>query len=157
VALLDETVLSVPGRCRDFWVTSPLQLEFFGDNIAGEEFFRKLDTLLIEPEKLKEVLGIYYLCLSLGFEGKYRISNFEERGRIIDNLGRQLSKVRSQKSTSLSPHGQRGILPVRGNGLKRAMVPLWVVGVVAAVILGIVWGALTLLTSNTLQAVMQNI
>jgi len=79
VALMDETVLSVPGVCRDYWFSRPLQLDLFGDNIAGEEFYNKLQKLSLEPEKKKDVLEIYYLCLSLGFEGKYRIYNAEER------------------------------------------------------------------------------
>ncbi len=45
VALMDETVMSVPGDCRNFWVTNPIQLEMYGDNLAGEEFYRKLNNL----------------------------------------------------------------------------------------------------------------
>ena len=46
VAMLDETVMSVPGECRNFWVTNPVQLQLFGDNLAGEEFYRKLEKLI---------------------------------------------------------------------------------------------------------------
>ena len=31
VALMDETVLSVPGACRDYWISRPLQLDYFGE------------------------------------------------------------------------------------------------------------------------------
>lgn len=105
VALLDETVLSSPGACRDYWITRPLQLDIFGDNIAGEEFYRKLKKLLLSPGKNLEVLEVYYLCLSLGFEGKYRISDTAERIELIQNLGQKIRSMRMSSSCGLSPHG----------------------------------------------------
>lgn len=105
VALLDETVLSSPGACRDYWITRPLQLDIFGDNIAGEEFYRKLKKLLLNPEKNLEVLEVYYLCLSLGFEGKYRICDTAERIELIQNLGQKIRSMRMNSSCGLSPHG----------------------------------------------------
>ncbi|MBD3182228.1 hypothetical protein GF312_08045, partial [Candidatus Poribacteria bacterium] len=48
---------------------SRLEQEFFGRNVAGEEFFNKLDK--IKEEKRTEVLAVYYICLVLGFEGMY--------------------------------------------------------------------------------------
>jgi type VI secretion system protein ImpK len=155
VAMLDETVLSIPGPCRDYWLASPLQLEYFGDNIAGEEFFRKLDKLLLEPDKMVQVLGLYYICLSLGFEGKYKLFNAEERVRIIDTLGRQLGKLRQQKHTSLSPHGQRVTMPAQGVRLKPGRLPLWAVGVIGAAVLVVGWVVLAVVTNGTLQKVLQ--
>lgn len=107
VGLIDETVLSIPGSCRDYWFSRPLQLDLFGDNVAGEEFFNKLQKLLLQTENKKDVLEIYYLCLSLGFEGKYKLYNAEERLGIIDDLGRKLRRTRIRSSSGLSPHGSR--------------------------------------------------
>ena len=67
IATLDETVLSIPGEARDFWIANPMQLEIFGNNIAGEEFYRKLDQLMHTPEENRNILEIYYMCLCLGF------------------------------------------------------------------------------------------
>ena len=86
IALMDETVLSVPGACRDYWISRPMQLDYFGDNVAGQEFYNKLQTLLVQPENKKDVLEVYYLCLALGFEGKYKISNAEERLAILEDV-----------------------------------------------------------------------
>ena len=107
IALMDETVLSVPGASRDYWISRPLQLDYFGDNLAGQEFFNKLQNLLLQPESKKDVLEVYYLCLSLGFEGKYKISNSDERLAIMDDLGRKLRRTRIRASSELSPHGRR--------------------------------------------------
>jgi type VI secretion system protein ImpK len=141
IALMDETVLSVPGASRDYWISRPLQLDYFGDNLAGQEFFNKLQNLLLQPESKKDVLEVYYLCLSLGFEGKYKISNSDERLAIMDDLGRKLRRTRIRASSELSPHGRR----IDSEILRRKgafLLPLWVAGAVccAAVIAG--WAAL---------------
>jgi len=129
IALMDETVLSVPGACRDYWMSRPLQLDHFGDNLAGQEFFNKLQNLLLQTDNKKDVLEVYYLCLSLGFEGKYKISNPEERLAIMDDLGRKLRRTRIRASSELSPHGRRTDSDI----LKKTGVfifPLWLTGVI---------------------------
>ncbi len=156
VALLDETVLSIPGPCRDYWISSPLQLQYFGDNLAGQEFYRRLDKMLLEAEKTREVLELYYLCLSLGFEGKYRISNAEEREQIIDNVGRTLRRTSRQKAPVLSPHGRRtrvSLAPQRGE----RVVPLWVVGAVAAGFVAAAWGLFAFMASSKATDVLSRI
>jgi type VI secretion system protein ImpK len=133
VALMDETVLSVPGACRDYWFSRPLQLDLFGDNIAGEEFYNKLQKLLLQTENKKDVLEVYYICLSLGFEGKYKISNPEERITILDDLGRKLRRTRIRSSSDLSPHGGRidnGVAPKKKSG--GFLFPIWL----SAVLIG---------------------
>ncbi len=131
VALIDETVLSVPGICRDYWFTRPLQLDLFGDNIAGEEFFNKLQKMQLEFERKKDVLEIYYLCLSLGFEGKYKLFNPEERTAIMDDLGRKLRRTRIRSSSGISPHGAR-IDNIKSRRSRGFLFPIWL----AAVLLG---------------------
>lgn len=130
VALIDETVLSVPGVCRDYWFTRPLQLDLFGDNIAGEEFFNKLQKMQLETDRKKDVLEIYYICLSLGFEGKYKIFNAEERVTIMDELGRKIRRTRIRASSGLSPHGNRMDSIKRKSG--SFLFPLWLAGVFIA-------------------------
>ena len=141
IALIDETVLSVAGICRDYWLTRPLQLEHFGDNIAGQEFYNKLQKMLLQPESKKDVLEVYYLCLSLGFEGKYKISNAEERGAIMEDLGRKLRRTRIRASSELSPHGKRAdssILKKRGLGF----FPLWLTGALSGAAVVACWAIL---------------
>jgi type VI secretion system protein ImpK len=147
VSLMDETVLSVPGTCRDFWFSRPLQLDLFGDNIAGEEFYNKLQKLLLQPENKKDVLEVFYICLSLGFEGKYKISNAEERLTILEDLGRKLRRTRIRSSSGLSPHGSRtdaGIMPQKKTG---TLFPLWIAAVLAIGVVGVSYIVLSILCS----------
>lgn len=152
VALIDETVLSVPGVCRDYWFTRPLQLDVFGDNIAGEEFYNKLNKMLLEIEAKKDVLEIYYICLSLGFEGRYKLFNAEERVSIMDELGRKLRRTRIRSSSGLSPHGSRTDFVRRK--ASTFLFPIWLAGIImgGGVVALYVW--LYLLSSSQLTGIM---
>jgi type VI secretion system protein ImpK len=147
VALMDETVLSVPGNCRDYWISRPLQLEHFGDNIAGQEFYNKLQSMLVQPENKKDVLEVYYLCLSLGFEGKYKISNAEERLGVMDDLGRKLRRTRIRASSELSPHGKRAdstMFKPKGP----FFFPLWLAGTLSGAAALACWTVLFFINSS---------
>jgi hypothetical protein len=67
VALLDQTILSQRGPARDAWIARPLQLELYGRQLAGEEFFERLDKLRQEREARIEALEVYGCCLGFGF------------------------------------------------------------------------------------------
>jgi type VI secretion system protein ImpK len=97
--------------------------------------------MLLQPESKKDVLEVYYLCLSLGFEGKYKISNAEERGAIMEDLGRKLRRTRIRASSELSPHGKRAdssILKKRGLGF----FPLWLTGALSGAAVVACWAIL---------------
>jgi type VI secretion system protein ImpK len=156
VALMDETVLTVPGACRDYWVSRPMQLDYFGDNIAGQEFYEKLQKLLLQPENKKDVLEVYYLCLALGFEGKYRISNPEERLAIMDDLGRKLRRTRIRVSAELSPHGRRA----ETSDKRRAttfLFPLWLTGVMCGCAVAAAWIVMFFVNSSALSDLLNSI
>jgi len=76
VALMDEVALRAPEPLRGYWMNQPLQLHFFGENLAGEGFFTRLDSLLADGHRLA-VLHVYQLCLLFGFQGKYGLPGGE--------------------------------------------------------------------------------
>jgi type VI secretion system protein ImpK len=73
IAFLDETVLGHANPVFRSWTGKPLQEEVFGINIGGDVFFQYLETLLAREDtaSLGEILEVYYLCLLLGFRGRY--------------------------------------------------------------------------------------
>jgi type VI secretion system protein ImpK len=69
IAWADETILKHSSwKHHAEWNTFPLQLEYFQTRNAGEEFFERLERLRPEQKDIREV---YYLCLGLGFSGRY--------------------------------------------------------------------------------------
>ena len=70
VALIDETISSSDWEHAEEWGHEPLQVHYFGQFVAGEEFFHRLDALL--QGGASELLDVYYTCLCAGFRGMYR-------------------------------------------------------------------------------------
>ncbi len=133
-SLIDETVLNTPWGSTSLWGQHSLLITFHNEAKGGERFFLILESLGREPARHLQLLEFMALCLTLGFEGKYRIM---ERGRakleeIREALFRLLRTQRGEVERELSPHW-RGIEEPRAD-LAR-YVPLWVVGVLAASLL----------------------
>jgi type VI secretion system protein ImpK len=86
IAYLDESVLNSTQPMFASWPRQPLQEEIFGDHMAGQTFFVRLDELLAErdSETLADLLEVFQLCLLLGFRGRYAAGDDGGmRGRII--------------------------------------------------------------------------
>jgi type VI secretion system protein ImpK len=67
-ALVDEAVLKSPWPHRHLWLQEQLQRSYYNTTDAGEEFFQRLSMLGLHQREAREV---YYLCLALGFTGRY--------------------------------------------------------------------------------------
>ncbi|MCL5966156.1 MAG: DotU family type IV/VI secretion system protein [Deltaproteobacteria bacterium] len=67
-AWVDEAILASGWTHRSLWQREQLQRLFYNTTDAGEEFFEKLNALGFHQKDAREV---YYLCLSLGFLGRY--------------------------------------------------------------------------------------
>jgi type VI secretion system protein ImpK len=95
VAHADELAQQKPGPLRDYWHARPLQLRYFGENVAGDGLFERLNRILQDPSRV-EALSVYHQVLAFGFEGRYAIRGGELeldmiRRRVRDNLGRLLN------------------------------------------------------------------
>ncbi|MEY4508357.1 MAG: hypothetical protein RLZZ450_479 [Pseudomonadota bacterium] len=114
--LADEVAMSSAGSLRDYWVTRPLQLTLFGENVAGERFFDHLESVRRAPAQA-DVLRVYYLCLLFGFRGRYGVRGAEvprtDLPRIDLPLTDLVDSVRAQLGRglampdALSPNGAR--------------------------------------------------
>ncbi|NRF69429.1 DotU family type IV/VI secretion system protein [Aquincola sp. S2] len=129
-ALVDEVVLTSDFRIRDEWEVRPLQLEFFGEQLAGERFFEYLDQLRQDGAPRVQVLEVYHLCLLLGFQGRYLLEGSEKLGYLTARLGEDIAHLRGRRA-AFAPHGEPPDRIV--HQLKRE-VPLWVIGAVFALV-----------------------
>jgi type VI secretion system protein ImpK len=134
VALADEVVLSRSQALRDSWAGQSLQLRYFHENVAGEAFFTRLESLRRDPRRA-EILRVYYLALLFGFQGRHRVRGGElELLRLAEDLRHDLERSHRYEAEVLSPHGERP--PEAGRSSKRAGLALWLA--VAAVALAVV-------------------
>ena len=123
-ATCDELVMSSGAQCCMTWMAAPLQMTFFGNNRAGEEFFERLAQLQLAGPKQLPVLEIYYVCLQLGFEGAYKLKGQEPLRALMVDLRGHLEELQGMPEIALSPDGA----PVSGRmATVGERLPHWVV------------------------------
>lgn len=129
-ALVDEVVLQSGFDARHAWELRPLQLELFGEQLAGERFFEHLDTLRQGGAARVQVLEVFHMALLLGFKGRYLIDGSEKLAWITARLGDEIAHLRGRRP-GFAPHAEP---PDRVVHQLRSEVPLWVVGTVFALL-----------------------
>lgn len=72
-ALADEIFLNTEWAGRETWLDVMVERQMFGTMIAGEEIFTRIDRLLASRTgNAAELATVYFMLLSLGFEGRFR-------------------------------------------------------------------------------------
>jgi type VI secretion system protein ImpK len=103
-AFLDESILNLRKPVFQEWVRKPLQEELFGRHVAGELFFQNLEKLLgrRDSEELADLLEVYYLCVLLGYLGKYSIASKGDLRALMGQTDDKIKRIRGSR-TDLSP------------------------------------------------------
>lgn len=132
--VIDEAVLNTPWGAESNWPQRTLLSTFHNETGGGEKFFLLVDKLRASPMENLNILELFYLCLSLGYEGKYK---YLPQGRdaleqVRDDLFSIIRNYRGEYERSLSPNWQ-GLGQVQ-NSLENYL-PMWVVVTAAVAIL----------------------
>lgn len=153
---IDEIVSSTPWGQDSGWCQQSLLSIFHGETWGGEKFFLLLDRLLKEPVKNLDILELMYLCLSLGFQGKYRVldNGHEQVEFLREDLYRQLRSLKNDFNKELSENW-RGVTDRRGTLIR--FVPLWVVAAISAVILLAMFSSFTFMLDQSASPVLNAI
>jgi type VI secretion system protein ImpK len=96
VAFLDESVLTSRNQVFSTWSRMTLQEELFGEHMAGETFFQYVQLLLSRRDSVEtvDVLELYYLCMLLGYRGRYGSSGDGELRAIMESIKGKTNRVR---------------------------------------------------------------
>jgi type VI secretion system protein ImpK len=134
-AFLDESVLrSGDNELRRHFELSPLQFRYFGVHLAGQGFFDKIDALRADVKTNLDVLEVYHLCLALGFEGKFGLSEKDQLRYLANTLGQDIARYRKTPK-ALSPDWA---LPDQVSQMLRHEVPVWLyLALIALVCVGV--------------------
>lgn len=103
-AFIDETVLTNNFPLKNEWEKNPLQLELFGEQLAGNKFFDKLEAMLNQIEVTQDAVEVYYFCMLLGFKGRYAVYDQEKLLATMQTTANALVKVGKIKAVELSPN-----------------------------------------------------
>ncbi len=102
-AFIDETIVNTENNCRETWIADPLAVTYFNDSLAGENFFKRLEALLPDMQRNLEIIEVYYLCLALGFQGRYRLSGPEVLPNVVRNLLKRIEGIKGEPPKAVSP------------------------------------------------------
>jgi len=151
-AALDEAVLNTPWGPESGWAQHSLLSTFHNETFGGEKVFLILDRLLQTPAQYIDALELIYLCLSLGFAGKYQV---DPRGhiqleQIKENLYRAIEMQRGSHERELSPRW-KGVQ--KSNKKVADLVPLWVVFSIALMLLVLSYSGFRFWLDHTIEPV----
>jgi type VI secretion system protein ImpK len=103
-AFIDEVVLTNNFPLRNEWEKNPLQLELFGEQLAGNKFFEKLEAMLKQIDVTADAVEVYYFCMLLGFKGRYAVYEQDKFMAIMQETANALIKAGKIVPVELSPN-----------------------------------------------------
>ncbi len=121
-AFVDEAVLTNNFSLREEWEKYPIQLEHFGEQLAGDKFYEKLEAMLRQTDVTADAVEIYYVCMLLGFKGKYAVYEKEQLLKTMQKTADALVKAGKISKVELSPHWFVEDQPVP---LEKKGMPAW--------------------------------
>ncbi|MFY0989254.1 type IVB secretion system protein IcmH/DotU [Halomonas sp. C05BenzN] len=94
-SFIDEAVMGTEWGQQSTWAEHSLLTRFHNETWGGEKVFSILARLQQEPQRYRDMLAFIYLCLCLGFEGRYRVMTHgrEEYEHVVRSLGDQLAAL----------------------------------------------------------------
>lgn len=82
--LIDEAIQMTPWGTSANWAQHSLLIHFFKENWGGEKFFQILDRMSETPERFRALLELFYVCLALGFMGRFHLQGANGRQAVAD-------------------------------------------------------------------------
>jgi type VI secretion system protein ImpK len=146
--------MSKPWGLAGGWERQKLVSALYREVIGGERFFDLLDAVEAQPRLYGDLIEFMYVCLSLGFEGAYRMPGRAARTGLETYRARAFETIRERRdgfAAELSAHW-RGTEAARKP--LREIVPLWLVGALSlAATAGLYMLAVFLVGGQTARAV----
>jgi type VI secretion system protein ImpK len=139
VAWCDEMILRSNWLGREEWESDTLQFQLYRTRNAGDEFFGRLERLRPDQNEAREV---YFLCLALGFIGRYADDEAARRTLMTQQYeqlrisGRTLDLSREPQLQTAAYDLAIRLPRARGSGVLRTLLAM--TGV-TLVVFGILW------------------
>lgn len=139
---IDEFILSTPWGATSIFHNQSLLRVFHKETSGGEKFFQLLDQLIRDPARNIDLLELMYVCLALGFQGRYRVERdgANRLEAIRENLYRTIRNQRGDIEHGLSPHWEGLDKSVQG---RRIRIPLWAMISIVLAVLAFIYVAFT--------------
>jgi type VI secretion system protein ImpK len=145
-ATVDDVVMNTPWGAHSDWRNRTMVNEFHKDVEGGERFYAYLAKLMEAPGANRNILLMFYECLSLGFEGRYRVRQrgHSEHATVREKVWQALRGVLGPLERELSPEWKGANAPARG---QKRQIPIWLVAAAAALLAFLVFMGLLFMLS----------
>jgi type VI secretion system protein ImpK len=163
-AFIDETVLNSAWPYRVQWMGHPLQSEYFGEHLAGEGFFQRLNQLRQSAVITADLLEVYGVCLELGFQGVYKLRGEEQLSALQIGLRDQIKALRGPVESNVNITMNNNLLtPSQGNNNKPhhdVTIPLWLISIIIITLVFLIYffyaAEMATQTRQALKQIQQN-
>ncbi|HEX8614938.1 MAG TPA: DotU family type VI secretion system protein [Telluria sp.] len=123
--LLDEAASATPWGGSGTWARHSLLVMFHNEAWGGEKFFQLLSKLAQTPGANRDLLELLYVCLALGFKGRYQVQHNGKQAldSVRERLAQLLRAQRGDYERALSPRWQGAA------GARQSLftaLPLWI-------------------------------
>ena len=127
-AFIDEAVLGTDWGAHSVWSQHSLLSRFHNETWGGEKVFAITARMEQEPERYRDMLEFIYLCLCLGFEGRYKVmtNGRDEYEQIIRGLYEQIRGLHRDEEPQPLTRALDNVTPARNR--LRTGLPLWGIG-----------------------------
>lgn len=142
-ALLDDIALNTPWGGASGWPSEPLVASLYGDVDAGERFFARVEELRRYGDRDPDLLELAYLCLSLGFRGKHRISGAAGEGTLTQLRSEIFRTLRRPDGDDL-PLAPNWMGVAAANEPAKFALPLWSIALVALALATLIYVAFSI-------------
>lgn len=134
----DEAIAVTPWGGTAEWLRNSLLVSLHRETSGGEKFFQLLNKMAEDPGHNIALLEFFYVCLALGFEGRFRVieGGKAQLDSVRERLAELIKRQRGEYERDLSRQW-------RGEVTRRAqfsnLLPLGVAAAVVAVILAVIF------------------
>lgn len=151
-ATVDEIVLSSDMPIRSIWERTPLQLNLFGDQLAGENFYLELERVRQRGQAGVQALEVFYMCLLIGFQGRYALEGPEKLNYLKASLDKEIAHLKGKRA-QFAPHWKS---PDNIRHMLTADIPMWVIGAALALLGAATFAGLSWLLAQHTNATLGN-
>ena len=149
---VDELLGTMDWHDGEAWANHSLLGHYYQETYGGEKFFQLLEQFAQEPSKYMQHMKLMYTCLSLGYRGKYSLSN---------NTDGQIESIRQELYTRIKNYDTQEERfykdhPISSRKHKLTLhIPYKMFILGGLVIMGIVYGIFTSMVTDNEEALIE--
>lgn len=149
---IDEFLGTMSWRGGEAWANYSLLGHYYQETYGGEKFFELLEQFAKEPVKYMQHMKLIYVCLSLGYKGKYSL---------VNNADMQVESIRQELYARISSYDEQSEKfyndhPASTRKHKLTLhVPYKMFIISGFLIMGIIYGVFTSMVSNNEKSLIE--